>query len=72
LSKQAGDNNQTIIDMANEVLVKHDSNNLKLMFRRGIAYKNQGKYDEAMQDLEYIYKKDPKNTLAKEEYNKLI
>lgn len=48
-----------------------DSNNIKSLYRRAIAFMNIQKYDEAKNDLNKIMQIEPSNTVAKEKYQEL-
>ena len=50
-------------------VLKKDENNVKALYRRGIAYGNLKNVEKAVEDLKKVLSIDPNNSLAREKYN---
>jgi len=53
--------------LSSSQVLKYDSENVKSLYRRAVAYNNLGYYDDAKEDLTKILAKDASNASAKKE-----
>ena len=53
----------SVLADANYVINKLDSQNAKALFRRAHCYKLLGKWEEAMKDLQELYKENPSDSI---------
>ncbi|XP_012257843.2 tetratricopeptide repeat protein 9C [Athalia rosae] len=53
------------ISLCNKVL-QRDKNNVKAIYRRGVAYENLRDYENALVDMEQVVSVQPKNTIARQ------
>ncbi|XP_014218338.1 FK506-binding protein-like [Copidosoma floridanum] len=61
-------NYEHVLTLCNKVLNK-DTNNVKAIYRRGVAYAGLKNFEQASNDLKMVITLEPKNKLALEKYN---
>ena len=62
------ENNEHVITLCNKVLDK-DKNNVKALYRRGVAYGGLKDFEKASNDLKNVITLEPKDKKAQEKYN---
>lgn len=70
----ARENWEYVIELCNKILAK-DENNVKALYRRGVAFGKLGNIEKAVPDLKKVITLEPNNTAAKEKfviYNKKL
>lgn len=62
------ENYELTITLCNKVLTR-DENNVKALYRRGVAYGSSKDYEKAVNDLKIVVSLEPKNKKAQEKFN---